>query len=180
MQLHYTPARSHRRRLYTLLVATLGNLDHEPQFIRHALSGAVAGDLLLFYKEYSQIESTDPSEIRRRDPSFSAPVAEENRRWLEGPIRRYCREVQHVSFSISLDTDRPLDGSYGIQFLAKVKLLGGRTKEFGMFQVRRYQLQSLIDCLRGLGWEHVGLLLFRGTRSRPRCVFLFQRQLPSR
>ncbi len=178
MQLHYTPARSHRRRLYTLLGATLGNLDQEPQFFRHALSGAVAGDLLLFDVEYSQIESNDPKEILKRDPAFAAPVASENQRWLEGPFRRYCRELQSVSFSLGLDTDRPLPGSYGIQFQAKVQLLGGQTKEFCMFQVRRYQPQSLIDSLRGLGWQHVGLMQFRGSKTRPRGVFLFQKQLP--
>lgn len=178
MQLHYTPARSHRRRLYTLLGATLGNLDQEPQFFRHALSGAVSGDLLLFDVEYSQIESNDPKEILKGDPAFAAPIASENLRWLEGPIRRYCRELQSVSFSLGLDTDRPLPGSYGIRFQAKVQLLGGQTKEFCMFQVRRYQPQSLIDCLRGLGWQQVGLMPFRGAKTRPRGVFLFQKQLP--
>jgi transcriptional regulator with XRE-family HTH domain len=178
MQLHYTPARSHRRRIYTLLGATIGNLDQEPQFFRHALAGAVGGDLLLFDVEYSQIDSIDPKEVRRKDPAFAATVAEDNQRWLGGPIRRYCREVQNVSFTLGLDTDRPLPGSYGIQFLAKVQLLGGQSKEFCMWQVRRYQPQSIVDCLRGLGWQHVGLMPFRGSKTRPRGVFLFQKQLP--
>ena len=178
MQLHYTPARSHRRRIYTLIGFTIGNLDHEPQFFRHALSGAVPGDLLLFDVQYSQTDSLDPKEIRRRDPAFAAPVDEGVQRFLAGPIRRYCREAQNVSFSLGLDTDRPLPGSYGIQFLAKVQLLGGQSKEFCMWQARRYQPQSLIDCLRGLGWQHVGLMPFRGSKTRPRGVFLFQKQLP--
>ena len=178
MQLHYTPARSHRRRIYTLIGFTIGNLDHEPQFFRHALSGAVPGDLLLFDVQYSQTDSLDPKEIRRRDPAFAAPVDEGVQRFLAGPIRRYCREAQHVSFSLGLDTDRPLPGSYGIQFLAKVQLLGGQSKEFCMWQARRYQPQSLVDCLRGLGWQHVGLMPFRGSKTRPRGVFLFQKQLP--
>ena len=92
---------------------------------------------------------------------------------------RYCREAQNVTVSLGLDTNRPLVGSYGIQFLAKVQLLGGQTKEFCMWQVRRYQPQSLIDCLRGLGWQHVGLMPFRGSKTRPRGVFLFQKQLPT-
>ena len=178
MQLHYTPARSHRRRIYTMLGATIGNIDQEPQFFRHALGGAVSGDLLLFDVEYSQIDSVDPKEIRRKDQAFAAMVADDNQRWLGGPIRRYCRDVRDISFTLGLDTDRPLSGSYGIQFLAKVQLLGGQTKEFCMWQVRRYQPQSLIDCLRGLGWQHVGLMPFRGSKTRPRGVFLFQKQLP--
>jgi transcriptional regulator with XRE-family HTH domain len=189
MQLHYTPARSHRRRIYTMLGATIGNIDQEPQFFRHALGGAVSGDLLLFDVEYSQIDSVDPKEIRRKDQAFAAMVADDNQRWLGsslddherwvgGPIMRYCREAQNVTVSLGLDTNRPLVGSYGIQFLAKVQLLGGQTKEFCMWQVRRYQPQSLIDCLRGLGWQHVGLMPFRGSKTRPRGVFLFQKQLP--
>ena len=48
MQLHYTPARSHRRRIYMMLGCTLGNLEHEPHFFQHAMSGAAPGDLLMF------------------------------------------------------------------------------------------------------------------------------------
>lgn len=176
MQLHYTPARSHRRRIYMLLGCTLGNLEHEPQFFRHSLSGAAPGDLLLFDVDYPFVDSMDPAEIRRKDPAFSGPVAEENQRWLGGPITRYCRDVQSISFSIGLDTNRPLSGSYGLQFLAKVQILGGQTKEFCMLQVRRYQPQGLIDCFRSLGWQHVGLLPFRGSKTRPRAVMMFQRR----
>jgi len=177
LQLHYTPARSHRRRIYTLIGCTLGNLEHEPQFFRHALAGAAPNDLLLFDAEFAFTDSSDPKEIRLRDPAFGSSL-DDHQRWLGGPILRYCREAQSVSLSLGLDTDRPLPGSYGIQFLAKVQLLGGQSKEFCMWQVRRYQPQSLVDCLRGLGWQHVGLMPFRGSKTRPRGVFLFQKQLP--
>ena len=178
MQLHYTPARSHRRRIYMMLGCTLGNLEHEPHFFQHALSGAAPGDLLVFDVEYAFTESTNPSEIREKDPAFAAPVSEDVQRWLSGPIQRYCRDAHNVTMSLVLDVNRPLAGSYGIQFVAKVQLLGGQTKEFTMWQVRRYQPQSLVDCLRGLGWQHIGLMPFRGSKTRPRGVFLFQKQLP--
>ena len=178
MQLHYTPARSHRRRIYMMLGCTLGNLEHEPHFFQHAMSGAAPGDLLMFDVEYAFTESTNPSEIRAKDPAFAAPVSEDVQRWLSGPIQRYCRDAHNVTMSLVLDVNRPLAGSYGIQFVAKVQLLGGQTKEFTMWQVRRYQPQSLVDCLRGLGWQHIGLMPFRGSKTRPRGVFLFQKQLP--
>lgn len=60
--------------------------------------------------------------------------------------------------------------------LAKVQILGGQTKEFCMLQVRRYQPQGLIDCFRTLGWQHVGLLPFRGSKTMPRAVMMFQRR----
>jgi hypothetical protein len=62
--------------------------------------------------------------------------------------------------------------------MAKVQLLGGLTKEFCMFHVRRYQPESLVECLRGFGWKKVGLLPYRGSASRPRGVLLFEKQLP--
>jgi hypothetical protein len=84
-----------------------------------------------------------------------------------------------VSFSVRLDTKRPLAGSYGLQVMAQVKLSGLQTKEFCMWQVRRYQPSSLIQCLQELGWEHVGQIPFTGSKARaPQGVFMFQKQLP--
>lgn len=176
MQLHYTPARSHRRRVYVLLGNTLGNLEHEPLFFRHSLAGAAPHDLLVFDVDFGFTDSMDEKEIRRRDPAFGHPVADQNQRWLGGPIRRYCPDVQDVSFELGLDLARPLSGSYGIQFLATAHLLGGQTKEFCMWQVRRYHPQSLIDCLSVLGWQYAGQFPFRGPKTRPRGVFLFQKR----
>ena len=53
MQLHYTPARSHRRRIYIMLGNTIGNIDHEPQFFQNAFAGAAPGDLLVFDADYA-------------------------------------------------------------------------------------------------------------------------------
>ena len=72
LHLHYTPARSHRRRIYTLIGCTLGNLEHEPQFFRHALAGAAPNDLLLFDAEFAFTDSSDPKEIRLKDPAFGS------------------------------------------------------------------------------------------------------------
>lgn len=178
MQLHYTPARSHRRRIYTMLGCTLGNLDHEPLFFQHALAGAAPHDLLLFDVEQVFSDSLDPSVIQKVDPTIGSPVSEDIQRWLSGPILRYCHDAQAVTFSRQLDLNRPVRGSYGLQFMAKVQLLGGLAKEFCMFHVRRYQPESLVECLRGFGWKKVGLLPYRGSASRPRGVLLFEKQLP--
>lgn len=180
MQLHYTPARSHRRRVYAMLGCTLGNLDQEPQFFQHALAGAAPRDLLMFDVEYVFSDSLDPAVIRKTDPAFGAPVSDDVQRWLSGPIHRYCQDAQEVSFSLGLDLNRPLHGCYGLQFLANVQLLGGRSKELCMFQVRRYKPEGLIDCLRSLDWKNVGLFPFRGSQNRPRGVLLFEKQIPRR
>ena len=177
-QLHYTPARSHRRRVYLMLGNTIGNIDHEPQFFQSAFSGAAPGDVLLFDVDYVFTSSADPDEIRRKDPGFQGPVKEGHQRWLSGPIKRYCHDAQSIDFSIRLDTNRPLAGSYGLQFIAKVGFAGHRSREFHMFNVRRYDPQGLIRCLRGFGWESVGVFPFTGSETRPRGLLMFQKQLP--
>ena len=176
MQLHYSPAQSHRRRVYVMLGDTIGNLDNERQFFRNAFSGAAPGDLMIFDAVSSFTDSKDPEEIKRRDPVFHKPVPYQN--WLSGPIWRYCQEVQSVEFSFGLDVNRPFEGSYGIQLLATVGLPGMRTKEFCMYEIRRYNQESLIQCMRSLGWAHVGLLPF--SETRPKAVFIFQKQIPKR
>lgn len=178
MQLHYTPARSHRRRVYVLLGATLGNIDNEPQFFQSAFAGAAPGDLLIFDVGFVFTESIDPAVLQRQDPVLSKPIPEGHQRWLAGPLQRYCHDIQAVSFSVRLDSNRPLSGSYGLQVMAQVNLPGMQTKEFCMWQVRRYQASSLVQCLREFGWEHVGQIPFMGSKVRPpQGVLIFQKQL---
>lgn len=179
MQLHYTPARSHRRRVYVMLGATIGNIDNEPQFFQSAFAGAAPGDLLIFDVGLVFTDSIEPAFLKQHDPVLSRPIPDGHQRWLAGPLQRYCRDMTAVSFSVLLDTKRPLAGSYGLQVMAQVKLPGQQTKEFCMWQVRRYQSSSLVQCLHDLGWEHVGQIPFTGSKARaPQGVFMFQKQLP--
>ena len=175
LQLHYSPARSHRRRLYLMMGGTIGNLDHEPQFFQNSFAGAAPGDLILFDVSYPATESMDPEQIERSDTALRQPIPEAHQHWLAGPIRRYCQDAQSVAFRFRLDTNRPLAGSYGMQFMAMVTLPGNERREFCMWQVRRYQPESLVRCMRGLGWRHVGLLPFGGTSGPQKAVFIFQR-----
>jgi transcriptional regulator with XRE-family HTH domain len=178
MQLQYKPTQSHRRRVYTMLGGTIGNLDNEPQFFQNAFACAAPGDIFIFDATYACTSSSDPAEIQRVDPALSKPVPDGHQNWLSGPIRRYCREVQSVSFSFRLDTNRPLLGSYGLQFIAKVGFPGMRTKEFCMWQVRRYDPDSIVSCMRNLGWSLIGQFAFTGSKTQPKGVFMFQKQYP--
>ena len=47
-----------------------------------------------------------------------------------------------------------------------------------LFNVRRYDPQGLIRCLRGFGWESVGVFPFTGSETRPRGLLMFQKQIP--
>lgn len=179
MQLHYTPARSHRRRVYMLLGNTIGNIDHEPQFFHSAFAGAAPGDILIFDADYAFTTSGDVADIQRQDPALQKPIPDSHQRWLAGPIERYCRDAQSIAFSWRVDTDRPLPGSYGLQFMAKVSLPGMLHRTFCMWQVRRYAADGLIRCLQRLDWEHVGQLPFSGSKARPRALLMFQKKLPN-
>ena len=138
MQLHYSPARSHRRRLYTLLGFTMGNIDNEPQFFRNSMVGAAPGDLLLVDMTIAYGRPENPAEIRQKDPTLNNPLPAANERFLSGPIRRYCQELQSVHLSWELDTNRPISGSYGLDAIADVTLAGQRHKRFCMYHVRRH------------------------------------------
>jgi hypothetical protein len=122
MQLHYTPARSHRRRVYVMLGATIGNIDNEPQFFQSAFAGAAPGDLLIFDVGLVFTDSIEPAFLKQHDPVLSRTIPDGHQRWLAGPLQRYCRHMTAVSFSVRLDTKRPLAGSYGLQVMAHVKI----------------------------------------------------------
>jgi uncharacterized SAM-dependent methyltransferase len=86
-QLHYTPARSHRRRIYTLLGGTVGNLENEPEFFRHSLVAAAPGDLLLLDFTLAVPDAATPEEtLEARTRHFgSRPLTPLHERWLKGP-----------------------------------------------------------------------------------------------
>ena len=47
-----------------------------------------------------------------------------------------------------------------------------------MWQVRRYDPQTIVTCMRKLGWSLIGQLPFTGSKTRPKGVFMFQKQPP--
>lgn len=178
-QLHYTPARSHRRRVYTMLGGTLGNLEHETQFFRNALVAAAPGDLLILDVTLAFGPADDPAEVWRRDPALGRPVPVAHERWLRGPLGRYCIGLTDVKFSYQLDTDRPIPGSYGLQFIADASTTGSPPRRFCMFNIRRYSQPELTRCLSNVGWDAVGQFSFGTEIGRPSLLLIFQRRIPT-
>lgn len=127
----------------------------------------------------SHLFMCNPEEIRRRDPGFHGPVREGHQRWLGGPIKRYCHDTQSIEFSIRRDVNHPLAGSYRLQFIAQVNFSGHQSRDVHMWNVRRYDPQGLIRCLRGFGWDSVGVFPFSGSETRPSGLLMFQKQIPS-
>lgn len=179
-QLHYSPARSHRRRVYAVLGGTIGSLENEPQFFRSALSAAMPGDFLLMDVALTRASADQPEEIWRQDPVLSGPVPPSYESWLSGPIRRYCPGATEIKFSFQIDTDRPVAGSYSIQFMADVKTIGSAPRRFCMWNVRRYSVPELARCLKNLGWDLVSQHPFGSTVGRPCALLLLKRRVSQR
>ena len=152
-QLHYTPERSHRRRLICMLGLTVGNLDNEVTFFRHSLSCFAKDDLLLLdiQKTYAAVD--DPDVIRQADPALASGVPKEHADFLSGPFASYCKDFVSVAFRFDLQTSCPVPGSYALEAVATVRLAGRRQKEFSAFRFKRYDVERLAGCLGSLGWE---------------------------
>lgn len=166
----------HRRRVFSMFGGTIGNLDNEVSFIRRLSANAEKGDLLLLEAAHAFTTAVDdPEKLKQADPALKAPVAEAHRAWLTGPIKRYCRNVEEVELSYRTDSQRPIPGSYGLQFVAHIKLDNGGTREFVVWNARRYDLDKLSEAIQRLGWADVGRFPFSST-ERPLSLLMFQRQ----
>lgn len=167
-------------RLFTLMGYTLINVQDEVRFFRDSLSGCEAGDLFLADIGTAYASPDRPDEIRRLDPSVrqSDEVRAPHVTWLGGPIRRYCKGMLDVRFSLELDTRCPVPGSYGLDFIATVKMSGGKPdRRFLMWRTRRYDPAKLAATLATVGWQPMKILAYgsdEGTQNL--AMMLFRKQ----
>ena len=166
----------HRTRIYAMFGSTFANLDNEISFLRNSFKSAKKGDVLIFDASHAfTVETQNPMMITQADPALNVPIPDAHRTWLTGPIKRYCRNVEEIKLSYCVDINRPINGSYGLQFVANVNLDNGHTREFSVWNVRRYDINKLSDVIRNLGWIEMGRFPFSST-VRPRTLLMFQRQ----
>lgn len=163
------PARE-RRRLWTMFGNTLGNLAHEPTFLRDVGACARRGDLLLIDVQLAWAPAHDLAAVRKNDPALLHPVPAVDTRWLTGPVRRHCRGCRKVRLQLSVTNRCPMPGSYELNFTAYVDSSEG-SRQFDVFRARRYDLEQLGGELKDLGWlprrsakygpkpQHMALLL---------------------
>lgn len=166
-------------RLFTLMGYTLINVQDEVRFFRDSLSGCEAGDLFLADIGTAYAPPDRPDEIRRLDPSVHPnEVRAPHVTWLGGPIRRYCKGMVDVKFSLELDTRCPVPGSYGLDFIATVKMSGGKPdRRFLMWRTRRYDPDKLAATLATVGWQPLKILTYghdEGTKNL--AMLLFRKQ----
>ncbi len=181
-QLHYTPERSHRRRLVTLLGRTIGNLDNEPKFFKYNLIGCQEGDLLLMDFQLAYAPTSDLTAIRRREPVLSGGRAQGQRareEWLASAIWRHCRDVTDVKFHYDLLTDCAVPGSYSIEAVATVLGRNREPRRFSLFRFKRYEPSQLSACLSALDWELVADFPRPHPQGGGYCWLLFRRRKSS-
>lgn len=162
-----------RRRLWSMIGNTFGNLDHEPRFLADLGACSRSGDLLLLDVQLVWADATNAAAIRAVDPALLHPLPEAAERWLAGPLRRHCRNSRSVSMSVELDLRCPLPGSYQLNFVATVTLESGRTVAHQLFRGRRYSLPALQAELLDLGWRSLCTMTYGpGDPSRMGCLLL--------
>jgi len=161
-----------------MLGYTLVNLEDEVRYFRDTLSGCESGDLFLADILIAYASPEQPDEIRRHDPALrTGEVRLSHSSWLGGPIRRYCAGATDVKFSLELDTRCPVPGSYGLDFIATVKLSGGKPdKRFLMWKTRRYDAQKLADTLSAVGWEPKEILTYGPDGTKSLALLLFRKR----
>lgn len=159
-----------RRRLWTMFGNTLGNLAHEPSFLRDVGACARPGDFLLLDVQLGWASAQDLAAVRKQDPALTRPVPTVDARWLTGPAKRHCRGFRKVRLELSVTNRCPLPGSYELNFTAHVDSIEG-ARQFDVFRARRYDLDLLCRELKDLGWlplktakygpapQHMALLL---------------------
>ena len=149
----HNPAAHGGSRVITMLGNTLANLDNEVRFFRDTLSGCSPGDYFLADFSVAPVNSDDPEVIKQKDPVLGVPISQARVNWLGGPLRRYCRDLRDIEWSMELDTNCTVRGSYEYLYVAKVASVGKPSRRFVVFRCKVYEPSTLISCLSDLGWQ---------------------------
>lgn len=153
-------------RVYLMLGHTLANLDNEPRFFQHNLSHCRPGDfLVLDFQQRSSPATATEAEIRRSDPALSNPYPAKKEDWLSTPLRMHCPDLISYKFSLELETQSPIPGSYMLDVFATVRSKSQPERRFSVFRHKRYDEELLRRALSRFGWECVTTISFGPDKS---------------
>ncbi len=156
-----------------MLGFTFGNLDNEEWFLRESLRAATIGDLLLIDFLSTLAPSTNPAEIRARDPALNSAPRDTLVRWLSGPFRRYT-EYRQTEVRWELGGTSVVPGSYQLETIVTLNA-GLEKRRYAMWRVRRYDPESLRKFMLGLGWDCLFMAPF-GTKEGPTALMLLRKR----
>jgi transcriptional regulator with XRE-family HTH domain len=176
-QLHHTAERGHRRRLVSMLGYTIGNLDNEASFFQHTLVGLAPDDLLLLDLLNAAADPQHPDEVIRKDSAFSSGPTPEHRKWLVGPLMRYCQGLQSIDLKYALGAPCTVPGSYAIEVIADIELRDRRHRRFALHRFKRYDPKRLAEMMQHLGWALLGNSSYGPDEANPLGSLLLFRKL---
>ena len=175
-QVSYLPAKGRRRRIYTMLGYTLANLDNEPRFFQHSMAHACAGDfLLLDFQQRTTPATASEQDIRSHDPALRVALPKAYAEFLAAPIRTHCHDYLSHDFSLRLDTQCLIPGSYALDAVATVRTRSQVERRFSMFRFKRYDEALLAETLARFGWEKLVSLPIGESERAPVAMLLVKR-----
>ncbi len=171
-QIFYSPAKRHR--IFTLLGATMNNLDDETRFFRDSLRCANRNDLLVVDFTVAFAPADQPTRIKEKDPVLGRPMREDLLAWLSGPFYRNGKP-QQVLGSYELALDCPVPGSYSVDGKLKIVEDSGWIREFVVSRWKRYDPEQLTGWLEGLGWKRLYFTRFGPSTRNQMAVMLLRK-----
>ena len=175
-QVSYLPAKGRRRRIYTMLGYTLANLDNEPRFFQHSMAHARVGDLLLLdFQQRTTPATASEQDIHSHDPALRASLPKAYAEFLAAPIRTHCHDYLSHDFSLRLDTQCLIPGSYALDAVATVRTRSQAERRFSMFRFKRYDEALLAESLARFGWEKLVSLPIGESDRAPVAMLLVKR-----
>lgn len=173
--LYMHPRSVRRLRVFLLMGYTFGNINDEPWLFRDLAACAQSGDLAVIDCQLVRASADQPDKIRELDPPIRAKKPFESYNdFLSGPMRRHCRGLRGIQLRTELSTHCPVPGSYALENWAAVEKDDEPTRQFLLWRIKRYELEKLSECLRGLGWNT--LQTWKYGPDNLAAVLLIQRQ----
>lgn len=154
--LYMHPTSIRRMRVFLMMGNTIANIQNEPSFFRDLAECSQPGDLAVLDCQTVRAPADQPEQIRQMDPPIKARRPPDSyTKFLTGPLRRHCEGLSRVRLRTELATHCPVPGSYAIENWADVERESEPERHFLVWQIKRYDLSKLSECLLRFGWNTV-------------------------
>lgn len=173
--LYMHPRSVRRLRVFLLMGYTFGNINDEPWLFRDLAACAQSGDLAVIDCQLVRAPADRKDEIFASDaPVRAKQFPDAYTSFLSGPLRRHCNGLIGINLRSELSTHCLVPGSYAVESWASVEKKNESIRQFLLWRVKRYELEKLSACLRGLGWNT--LQTWKYGPDNLAAVLLIQRQ----
>lgn len=151
--LTYRARTDQRKRLWTLLGHTVGNLRDELLFLRDLAAISRPGDLLVL--DFQTTTEVSEAEIRKTDRLLQGHFSELLLNWITGPLRRHLQLTEQPQITPWLNTHCTVPGSYAVTLTATLHKAERGPVAFHLARFKRYEVSRFDAALGGVGWKTV-------------------------